>query len=179
MKDARFTLYIPVIVVLALSLPLVWVTLYSDFDRTRELASENEDTTGFFQGISDDKSTSITLVPNEVIDNTIPGATEDVVLTNDTGGQQSIEQSTPKGALTKGLINAGIMVALSVASAFGLFFLFKRRRKLTLKMIFALAIWLCASLSMPLSISRMLTFTNRAPSLTRCVSCPSRSSMSK
>jgi len=148
MADKRWTLYVPVLIVLALSIPLAGITLSSDFQRVRELASQNDGTSGFFQGISDDKSTSISIIPDSGIDTTISGTKENVTLTNQSGGQQSIQQSTPKGALTKGLINALIMVGLSVVSAFGLFFLFKKRRKLTLKMIFALAIWLCASLSM-------------------------------
>jgi MFS family permease len=147
MVDRRFTLYLPVLLVLGLSLPLVWVTLYSDFERVRDLADSTVGSSSFFKGISDDKSTTISIIPDEVIDNTIPDTTENVTLTNDTGGQHELVQSTPKGSLTKGLINAAIIVGLAVCSAFGLFFLFRQRRKLTLKMIFAVAIWLCASLS--------------------------------
>jgi hypothetical protein len=160
MTDRRISLYIPVLLVLAISLPLVAATLYTDFSRVRELADTTVGSSSLFRGIADEKSTTISIVPDEVIDDNIGETTENVTLTNDTGGQQQIVQSTPKGALTKGFVNAGIIVLLAVASAFGLFFLFRQRRKLTLKMIFAVAIWLCASLAIFLYLYLLRGFTS-------------------
>jgi len=157
MKDKRGTLYIPVVLVLVLSIPLVWTTLYPDFDTAKRLARELEGSDSFFWGVSDDKSTAIPIT-DDVIDVIVPDTKENVTFTNSTGDQQQVVQSTPKGSLLKGIANASVMVGIAVVSAFGLLFLFKRRKKLTLKMIFSFAIWLCSSLAIFLYIYMFRAF---------------------
>ncbi|MDG6225222.1 MAG: hypothetical protein QCI82_06885 [Candidatus Thermoplasmatota archaeon] len=162
MRDRRWTMYAPVVLVLFMSVPLVFTTLYGDFQRARTLAGDVVGSSSFFKGISDDKTTTVSIVPDVFIDRTIPDARENVTLTNQTGGQQEVNQSTPKGAILKGILNALVMVGIAIISAFGLFFLFKRRRKLTLKMIFAGAIWMCSSLSLFLYIYMFRDFLKGA-----------------
>ncbi|MGA1822251.1 MAG: hypothetical protein ACMUIG_06970 [Thermoplasmatota archaeon] len=147
MKNKKLTMFPPVILVLILSIPVVYVTLYQDFSDAREMADDVVDSTSIFKGTSGGKSISVTIIPDQVIDDNFDDTTEKVNLTNSTGGEQEIVQQTPKGAILTYVINAGLMVGVAIIAGFGIFFLFKYKKKNTLKIFFAVALGLCSSLS--------------------------------
>jgi len=147
MADHKWTMYIPVLVVMILAVPLVHMAQWSDFERSRELASEVLDTSGTFRGFTEDTSTTVTLVPESVIDSTISGSREKVNVTDSSGNVTTISQDSPRKSVLGGLLNALLMVAVAILAAFGIYRLFIRRKKLTLKLFFLSALWLCGTVS--------------------------------
>lgn len=150
MKNKKLSMFPPVLIVLILSIPIAYVSLYEDFIYARETADDVVDTTGFFKGTSGGKKTSITIIPDQVINANFDDTTEKVNLTNSTGGEQEIVQQSPKGAILEAVLNAGLMIGVAIVAGFGIFFLFKYKRKNTLKIFFAVALGLCSSLSIML-----------------------------
>jgi MFS family permease len=137
----------PVLLVLILSLPIITVSLWDDFDDARDLASETVGSTSFFEGTSGGNSKSITIIPDKVIEENFEDTTERVNLTNTTGQDQEIEQKTPWGSILEATLNALLMIIVAALAGFGIYFLFKYKRRHTLKAFFALALGLCSSLS--------------------------------
>jgi hypothetical protein len=150
MAERRFTMYLPVILVLILSIPLVYVSQWKDFENARDLSEDVVDNSGTFKGFTEDTSTTVSIIPDTVIDNTISDSRERVNITDSSGNTSTVEQDSPKRSILSGLINALIMVAIAVAAAFGIYKLFIKRRKFTLKMFFTGALGLCASVSIML-----------------------------
>jgi len=148
MKDKKLSMYPPVLIVLILSIPLVYMALWTDFERAREMADDVVGNSGFFSGISEDKTTSITLLPEKVLDSAVSDTKENITITNSTGGEQEFVQSTPKGTLYGSVINALMITSIAVGAGFGIFLLFKYKRKSALKIIFTGALGLCSSLTL-------------------------------
>ena len=147
MKNKKLSLFPPVLLVLILSIPIVSVSLWPDFDQARELASETVGTTSFFEGTSGGNSRSITIIPERVIEENFEDTTEKVNLTNTTGQEQEIEQKTAWGSILEGALNALIMIVFATLAGFGIYFLFKYKKRQTLKGFFVIALGLCSSLS--------------------------------
>ncbi len=165
MPEHRWTMYIPVLLVLMLSVPLVLVSQWGDFERSKELADEVEKSDNFFSGFTEDTSTTITIIPDTIIDNTIPNSRENINVTDSSGNTTTIEQDTPGRSIFSGLLNAGVMVGIAIASAFGIYKLFTRRKKLTLKLFFLTALGLCASISIMLYLYLFRDFLENAMEL--------------
>ncbi len=150
MDRKKWSIFTPVLIVLILSVPIVTSTLWVDIKDVRDVAKGSESTGGFFSGFTENTGTTVHIIPPSVIDNTIPDTTEKVNYTTPTGENITVEQRTPKGTLIGGILNALVMVGIAVIAAFGIFMLFKLRRKLTLKLFFAAALGLCSSVSLML-----------------------------
>lgn len=162
MKERRWTMYIPVMLVLLLSIPLVYIAQFEDFERSRELAEEVVESTGPFTGFTEDTSTTVSIVPDTVIDNTIRDDKEKVNVTDSSGTTSTIEQDTPKRSVLGGIINALLMVGIAIAAAFGIYKLFIKRKRVTLKVFFASALGLCASVSIMLYLYLFRDFLDSA-----------------
>jgi len=147
MAKYRFTMYIPVILVLILSLPIIAMGIWPDLKYTRELAEEIEESDGRFTGFTDSSDISVTIIPSSVVDNTIKDSTEKVNVTDSSGNTTIIEQDSAKGEIIQGLLDALLMVGLAVGAAFGIYRLFIKGKKFTLKLFFTIALGLCASIS--------------------------------
>ena len=150
MEEKKWTMYVPVVLVLVLAIPLVYSALYTDFQEERELAREVVGSDGIFRGFSEDTNTGITIIPDKVIDTTIPGSTTKVNVTDSSGNTTVVTQPTPRRSVFGGLLNALLLIGVAVLSAFGIFMLFKLRRRITLKMFFAFALGVCSSISVML-----------------------------
>jgi hypothetical protein len=150
MDRKKWSIFFPVLIVLVLSVPLVTSTLWVDIKDVREVAKGSESTGGIFSGFTENTGTTVHIIPPSVIDDNIPDTTEKVNYTTSTGQNVTIEQRTPKGTLIGGILNALVMAGIAVIAAFGIFMLFKLRRKLTLKLFFAAALGLCSSVSLML-----------------------------
>jgi hypothetical protein len=150
MDRKKWSIFTPVLIVLMLSVPIVTSTLWVDIKDVRDVAKGSESTGGIFSGFTENTGTTVHIIPPSVIDNTIPDATEKVNYTTPTGQNITVEQRTPKGTLIGGILNALVMAGIAVIAAFGIFMLFKLRRKLTLKLFFAAALGLCSSVSLML-----------------------------
>ncbi|MGA1793839.1 MAG: hypothetical protein ACMUHM_07810 [Thermoplasmatota archaeon] len=160
MEREKWTMYLPVIFVLVLSIPILTVSQWTDFKEARRLADEVVDSSGFFSGFPESTTTTIDVIPDSVIDSTIPDAKENVTITDSQGNTQNITQDTGRKSIITGIVTTGIMLGIAVAAAFGIFFLFRRKRKLTLKMIFAIALGLCSSVAVMLYLYLMRMFLN-------------------
>ena len=145
--NRKWSMFPPVLIVLLLSLPIALFTQWEDFEYTRELAQDTVKTSGTFTGISDDRANTITIIPGAVVENTIPDYTENVTLTNSTGGTEERTQTTGGGTVIEGLLNAALMVGIAIGFAFLIFFLFKLKKRITLKLFFAVALGLCTTLA--------------------------------
>jgi len=150
MDRKKWSIFFPVLIVLVLSVPLVTSTLWVDIKDVREVAKGSESTGGIFSGFTENTGTTVHIIPPSVIDDNIPDTTEKVNYTTPTGQNVTIEQRTPKGTLIGGILNALVMAGIAVIAAFGIFMLFKLRRRLTLKLFFAAALGLCSSVSLML-----------------------------
>ncbi len=150
MVKRRWTMYLPVILVLVMSIPLVYVSQWKDFEEARDLSEEVVDNSGAFKGFTEDTSTTVSIVPDRVIDRTISDSKEKVNVTDSQGNTSTVEQDSPKRSIFSGLINALIMVGIAIVAAFGIYKLFIKRKKFTLKMFFTGALGLCASVSIML-----------------------------
>ncbi len=162
MVERRWTMYLPVLLVLVLSVPLVYISQWKDFDRSRELSEEVVDNTGIFKGFTEDTSTTVSIIPDSVLDNTISDSKEKVNVTDSSGNVSTLEQDSPKRSILSGLVNALIMVAIAIAAAFGIYKLFIKRRKFTLKIFFTGALGLCASVSIMLYLYLFRDFLDGA-----------------
>jgi MFS family permease len=160
MERGKWTKYLPVVLVLVLSIPIVTLSQWTDFKESRRLADEYVDSSSFWTGISDQSSTTVDLIPDSVIDSTIPDAEENITVTDSEGNTQNITQSTGRKSIIRGVITTFIMLGLAVAAAFGIFKLFTKRKRLTLKVIFATALGLCASVSFMLYLYLLRLFLN-------------------
>lgn len=160
MEREKWSKYLPVVLVLVLSIPIVTLTQWVDFKESRRLADEYVDSSGFFTGFSDQATTTIDIIPDSIIDKTVPGAEENITVTDSEGNVQNITQSTGKKSIITGVITTVIMLGLAVAAAFGIFKLFQKRKRMTLKMIFATALGLCASVSFMLYLYLLRLFLN-------------------
>ncbi|MGA1872594.1 MAG: hypothetical protein ACMUHY_02890 [Thermoplasmatota archaeon] len=160
MSKDGWTKYLPVILVLVLSIPIVTVSQWTDFKEARRLADDVVESSGFFSGFSESTTTTIDVIPDSVIDSTLPDAQENVTYTDSEGNVQNITQDTGKKSVLTGIITTAIMLGLAVAAAFGIFFLFRKRRRLTLKLIFAIALGLCSSVAVMLYLYLMRLFLN-------------------
>ena len=145
MERKKWTKYLPVVMVLVLSIPIVTLSQWTDFKESRRLAEESVYTSGFFYGLSESTSTTVDLIPDSIIDSAISGAEENVTITDSEGNTQNITQPTAKKSLIGSVAAVSIMMVLAVGAAFGIFKLFTKKKKLALKMIFASALGLCAS----------------------------------
>lgn len=150
MDRKKWSIFAPVLMVLMLSVPIVTSTLWLDIKDVREVAKGSESTGGLFSGFTENTGTAVNIIPPAIIDNTIPDATEKVNYTTPSGQNVTIEQRTPRGTLIGGVLNALVMAGIAVLAAFGIFLLFKLRRRLTLKLFFAMALGLCSSISLML-----------------------------
>ncbi|MBN1539554.1 MAG: hypothetical protein JW939_05370 [Candidatus Thermoplasmatota archaeon] len=160
MEHGKWTRYLPVLLVLIISIPIVTVSQWTDFKEARRLAEDVVDSSGFFSGFSESTTTTIDVIPDTVLDSTIPNAKENITYTDSEGNVQNITQDTGRKSIIKGVVTTSIMLGLAVAAAFGIFFLFRKRRKLTLKMIFAIALGLCSSVTVMLYLYLMRLFIN-------------------
>ncbi|MGA1866862.1 MAG: hypothetical protein ACMUFK_05280 [Thermoplasmatota archaeon] len=160
MENGKWTRYLPVVLVLVISIPIVTVSQWTDFKEARRLADDVVESSGFFSGFSESTTTTIDVIPDTVLDSTIPKAKENITYTDSEGTVQNITQDTGRKSIIKGVVTTSIMLGLAVAAAFGIFFLFRKRRKLTLKMIFAIALGLCSSVSVMLYLYLMRYFIN-------------------
>jgi len=160
MERGKWSKYLPVVLVLVLSIPILTVSQWTDFKEVRRLANDVVESSGFFSGFSESTTTTIDVIPDSVIDSTIPDAKENVTITDSQGNVQNITQDTGRKSIITGIVTTGIMLGLAVAAAFGIFFLFRKRRKLTLKLIFAIALGLCSSVAVMLYLYLMRLFLN-------------------
>lgn len=147
MAKYRFTMYIPVMVVLALSIPLISMGIWSDMEYSREMADSVKESDSKFRGFTDNSDISVNIVPTSVVDENVKDSTEKVNVTDSSGNTSVIEQDTAKGELIQGLLDAAIMVGLAVVAAFVIYKLFIKGKKFTLKVFFTVALGLCASIS--------------------------------
>ncbi len=145
--NRKWSMFPPVLIVLLLSLPIALFTQWEDFGYSRELAEETVKTSGTFTGISDDRANTITIIPETVVENTIPEYRENVTLTNSTGGTEERTQTTGGGTVIEGVLNAALMVGVAIGFAFLIFLLFKLKKRITLKLFFAVALGLCTTLA--------------------------------
>ena len=162
MKDRRWTIYLPVLIVLVLSVPVVYVSNWVDFNNSRELASEVVDSDGFFAGFSEKTSTTIDLVPDSIVNRALDNADENITYTDSSGNRQNVTQATGSKTIIGSVLDALLMVGIAIGAAFGIFFLFKMKRKVTLKAFFAVALGLCASVSVMLYLFLLKVFLNGA-----------------
>ncbi|MBN1390974.1 MAG: hypothetical protein JXA22_10075 [Candidatus Thermoplasmatota archaeon] len=160
MEHGKWTRYLPVVLVLVLSIPIVTISQWTDFKEARRLAEDVVDSSGFFSGFSESTTTTIDVIPDSVLDSTIPNAQENITYMDSEGNVQNITQDTGRKSIIKGVVTTSIMLGIAVAAAFGIFFLFRTRRKLTLKMMFAVAIGLCSSVTFMLYLYLMRLFIN-------------------
>jgi hypothetical protein len=148
------------LIVLLLSIPIVTASQWTDFKKARRLADEVVDSSGFFTGFSEDTSTTVDLIPGTIIDSAIDGTEENITITDSSGNQQNITQPTAKKSVLMGVITAVIMVGLAIAAAFGIFFLFRLKKRITLKLFFAIALGLCASIAVMMYLYLFRMFLN-------------------
>ncbi len=161
MKDQRWTIYIPVLIVILLSVPVVYISNWTDFRYSRELAEDVSDSDGLFAGFNEKTSTTIDLVPDSVVDRAIEDADENITYTDREGNQQNVTQSSGRKTLIGSVLDALLMVGISIGAAFLIFFLFKMKRKVTLKAFFAVALGLCASVSVMFYLFLLRYFLNQ------------------
>ena len=160
MEHERWTKYLPVVLVLVLSIPIVTLSQWTDFKESRRQADEFVESSGFFTGFSESTSTTVDLIPDSIIDSTVPDAEENITVTDSEGNTQNFTQATGKKSIIKGVVTTLIMLGLAVLAAFGIFMLFRKRKRMTLKMIFAIALGLCASVSFMLYLYLLRLFLN-------------------
>lgn len=162
MIDRRWTIYLPVLIVLVLSVPVVYMSNWMDFNDSRELAAEVRDSSGFFAGFSEKTSTTIDLVPDSVVDRAMGNSDENITYIDSSGEQQNVTQAKGSKTIIGSILDALLMVGIAIGSAFLIFFLFKMRRKVTLKAFFAVSLGLCASVSVMLYLYLLKMFLNGA-----------------
>ncbi|MGA1848180.1 MAG: hypothetical protein ACMUHB_02470 [Thermoplasmatota archaeon] len=160
MDIRKWKMYTPIIIVLVLSIPLVTAAQWMDFKEARRLADEVVDSSGFFTGFSEDTSTTVDLIPGSIIDSAIDDTEENITITDSSGNQQNITQPTARKSVLTGVITAVVMVGLAIVAAFGIFFLFRLKKRITLKLFFAIALGLCASIAVMLYLYLMRMFVN-------------------
>jgi len=148
MDKRKMSMFPPVLMVLLLSVPIAFFTQYDDFRMAREDAEDTVENTGPFVGFTEDRANTISIIPEKVVEKTIPDYKENVTVTNSTGGTEERTQTTGKGRILESLVNALLMGGIAIIAAFGIFLLFKFRRRLTLKLFFAFALGTCTALSL-------------------------------
>jgi MFS family permease len=160
MEHGKWTKFLPVVLVLVLSIPIVTVAQWTDFKESRRLADSIVDSSGFFSGFSESTTTTVDLIPDSIIDSTVSDAEENITITDSEGNVQNVTQDTGKKSIINAVITTGIMLGVAVAAAFGIFMLFRKKKKVTLKMIFAISLGLCSSVSIMLYLYLLRLFLN-------------------